>query len=308
MTTSVTNPAQIDVPASASAAEPTNRSTRPLVACRGVSVRYAIRYHYSATFKDSLFQSVRRLVGRGQGLDSDEAQKAAGDGPGRGAHAGSGEDEAARSGRGIRSFQALDGIDLEIHPGDVVGLIGRNGAGKSTLLRHLAGIEEPDVGVIERHGTIGSLLNLSTGFKSELSGKENVYLRGAILGLPRSAVDALMPKIVDFCELGEFMYAPFRTYSAGMKARLGFAVAIHINPDVLLLDEVIGVGDEKFKRKAGSIFDHMGSGRAIVLATHDSGTIKRYCNKCAWLDRGRIHRFGPADDVADEYMDAMTAD
>ncbi|MFK7959767.1 MAG: ABC transporter ATP-binding protein [Phycisphaerales bacterium] len=261
---------------------------QPLLACRQVTVRYAIRYHYADTFKDSLFiaarQAVRRLRGVARPADGETRTNA------------------------VRSFEALKNIDLEIHRGDVIGLVGRNGAGKSTLLRHLAGIEEPDDGIIERNGTIGTLLNLSTGFKSELSGIENVYLRAAILGIPRESVDELLPRIIDFCELGEFFYAPFRTYSAGMKARIGFAVAIHINPDVLLLDEVIGVGDEKFKRKAGNIFNYLKEDRAVVLATHDSGTIKRYCTKCLWLDGGAIRAFGPADEVADAYVEAMSDD
>lgn len=261
----------------------------PLVACHDMSVQYAIHYHFSDSFKDSMFHAVRSA---GRGL------KAAVRGGGR----------TARRGNETRQVTVLDHVDFEIHRGDIIGLVGRNGAGKSTLLRHLAGIEEPDSGTIERNGSIGTLLNLSTGFKSELSGVENVHLRAAILGMERQDVDRLMPGIEAFCELGEFLYAPFRTYSAGMKARLGFAVAIHINPDVLLLDEVIGVGDEKFKRKAGNIFSYLGGDKAVVLASHDSGTIKRYCNRCLWLEKGRIRMFGPADEVADAYVAEMSQD
>ncbi len=266
---------------------PTVPSAEPLLACHGVTVRYAIRYHYSDSFKDSLFHAVRS-VGRGV------ARMIRGGSAPRG--------PANRT----REVTILDAIDFEIHRGDIIGLVGRNGAGKSTLLRHLAGIEDPDAGMIVRNGSVGSLLNLSTGFKSELSGVENVHLRGAILGMTRQEIDRLMPAIESFCELGEFLYAPFRTYSAGMKARLGFAVAIHINPDILLLDEVIGVGDEKFKRKAGNIFSYLGAEKAVVLASHDSGTIKRYCNRCLWLDGGRVRMFGPAEEVADAYVAEMT--
>ncbi len=276
-----------DATTPATSATSANPPTSPLLACRGVTVRYAIRYHYSDSFKDSLFHAVRSA---GRGLIRTVRGGAAPRGP------------ANRT----REVTILDGVDFEIHRGDIIGLVGRNGAGKSTLLRHLAGIEDPDGGAIIRNGSVGSLLNLSTGFKSELSGVENVHLRGAILGMTRQEIDRLMPAIESFCELGEFLYAPFRTYSAGMKARLGFAVAIHINPDILLLDEVIGVGDEKFKRKAGNIFSYLGGEKAVVLASHDSGTIKRYCNRCLWLDGGRVRMFGPAEEVADAYVAEMT--
>jgi ABC-type polysaccharide/polyol phosphate transport system ATPase subunit len=252
-----------------------------LLECREVVVRYRIRYHYADTFKESFIHAgrhlVQRLLARG----------------------------GAPRGDGSKDFYALSGVSFEAFPGDVIGLVGHNGAGKSTLLRQLAGIEEPDSGEIVRRGTIGTLLNLSSGFKPELSGLENVHLRGAILGFSREQIDAIMPKVIEFCELGDFMYAPIKTYSAGMKARLGFSLAMYINPQIVLLDEVIGVGDEKFKQKAGNIFSYLGRDKAIILATHDAGTIKKYCNKCLWLDRGRVHRFGPAEEIADEYLAVM---
>jgi len=256
-----------------------------LLECRAISVQYRIRYHVTDTFKDSFIHAGKMLWRR---------LRSGGNGQGPQNYA--------------RDFFALKNVSFVVKAGDVVGLIGHNGAGKSTLLRHLAGIEIPDQGEVIRRGSIGTLLNLSTGFKPELSGLENVYLRGAILGLPNRAVDKIMPQIIEFCELGDFMYAPFKTYSAGMKARLGFSLAMYIKPDIVLLDEVIGVGDEKFKRKAGNIFNYPGDDRAVILATHDTATVNKYCNVCLWLDHGEVRRFGPAEEVTTEYIEVMRQD
>ncbi len=258
--------------------------SEPLLECRSISVRYRIRYHYSDTFKESFIHAGRIVYEKIRRRQRDNR------------------------GDEMRDFYALHGVTFEAYAGDVIGLVGHNGAGKSTLLRQIAGIEEPDEGEIIRRGSIGTLLNLSSGFKPELSGIENIYLRGAILGFRKDEINKIMPKILDFCELGDFIYAPFKTYSAGMKARLGFSLAMYINPQIVLLDEVIGVGDEKFKRKAGNIFSYLGSDRAIMLATHDAGTIKKYCNKCLWLDHGKMHMFGDSHEVADAYVKFMSGD
>ena len=198
-------------------------------------------------------------------------------------------------------FTALNSVSLNIFPNDKIGLVGKNGAGKSTLLRHLAGIDVPDSGSVIRRGTVAALLDLATGIKADLSGMENIYLRGAILGLKKSEVDSKLEDILNFCELGDFIYAPVRTYSSGMKARIGFAVSVNISPDVLLLDEVINVGDEKFKMKAGNIFEHSKDGSAMVLATHSLAILKQYCNKCIWMEAGKIVMEGPAEEVIDAY-------
>lgn len=252
-----------------------------LVECRDVAVRYRIRHHYGVGLKESLIRSGRRL--RNRLLRRQD--------PGR---------------PRVADFWALKQVSFSLYPGDVVGLIGTNGSGKSTLLRHLSGIEYPDRGEIILRGRVGSLLNLSSGFKPQLSGLENVFLRGAILGLSKAQVEELLPQVVEFCELGEFLYAPLSTYSAGMKARLGFSIAICIRPDVLLLDEVIGVGDARFKEKAGNVFRYFKSDdqkRTIVMATHAVGLIREHCNKALWLDGGTVRFYGDAEKVIGEYLD-----
>ena len=246
-------------------------------------MKYRIRYHRVDTFKESFIHAGRSLWRR----------------VGAGFRAGERENYS-------KDFCALKNVSFEAWPGDFIGLIGRNGAGKSTLLRQLAKIEIPDEGQIDLRGTIGTLLNLTAGFKNDLSGMENIYLRGAVLGFQKDQIDQLLPKLLDFCELGEFIYAPLKTYSAGMRARLGFSLAIYVNPDIILLDEVIGVGDQKFKRKAGNIFDHLGDSKVAVLATHSLDMIENYCSKAIWLDQGHVRRIGPTDEVLDEYLAFMT--
>ena len=244
----------------------------PLIECNSVTSRYPIQYTVEPGVKGLIKKAIRGMV------------------PGR-----------KRVDLNSDRFTALDSISLKIWPGDHIGLVGRNGAGKSTLLRHLAGIDSPDKGAIVRRGSVAALLNLTTGIKPDLSGLENIYLRGAILGLNRREVDEKLEAILDFCELGDFIYAPVRTYSSGMKARLGFAVSTNISPDVLLLDEVIGVGDERFRVKAGNIFEHARENSALVLATHQLGILEKYCNRCLWLDGGQLIMDGEAKEVIDAY-------
>jgi lipopolysaccharide transport system ATP-binding protein len=258
----------------------TDTQREPLVECRNVSVKYRIRHHYALGLKESLIRRGRRL--RNRLLRRRD--------PGR---------------PRVTDFWALKDVTFSLFAGDVVGLIGTNGSGKSTLLRHLSAIEYPDRGEVILRGRVGSLLNLSSGFKPQLSGLENVFLRGAILGLSKAQVQEVLPQVVEFCELGEFLYAPLNTYSAGMKARLGFSIAICIRPDVLLLDEVIGVGDARFKEKAGNVFRYFKSDeqeRTILMATHSVELIREHCNKALWLDRGTVRFCGEAEKVIDEYL------
>ncbi len=248
-----------------------------LINCNNVIARYPIRYRRRG-YTNPVARVVRRILSKD---DSDNAVS-----------------------NSVNEFTALNGISFDIKQGDIIGLIGNNGAGKSTLLRHLAGIEQPDVGSIKINGRVAALLNLTTGFKSELSGIENIYLRSAILGLSRSEIDNIMDEILGFCDLGDFIYAPVRTYSSGMKARLGFAISINIKPDVLLLDEVIGVGDERFRVKAGNIFEHTDPSSALVIATHQLETISTYCTQCIWMESGAIRMTGKADCVIDSYRES----
>jgi ABC-type polysaccharide/polyol phosphate transport system ATPase subunit len=200
-------------------------------------------------------------------------------------------------------FTALDDVSLEVEPGTVFGLIGPNGAGKSTLLKCLAHIYLPDSGSIRVNGRMSSLLELGTGFHPDLSGRENVYLNGSILGLPRKEIARRFDEIVGFAELERFIDNPIKTYSSGMVVRLGFSVATCIEPEVLLVDEVLAVGDTRFKRKSRQRMEELlTSGSTIVLVAHDLPTIKSLCRDAASLVDGRVRRVGDAADVVDDYL------
>lgn len=200
-------------------------------------------------------------------------------------------------------FWALRDINLAVYPGQVLGLLGRNGAGKTTLLKTLAGILAPDRGRVEVRGRVGCLLSFGVGFNPNLSGRENIYLNGSVLGLSERDIDARLDEIVAFCELEEFLDAPVRTYSAGMRGRLGFSIAIHIDPDVLILDEVLTVGDDYFRAKAGSIVDRFRrSEKTVIIASHSMTLIREVCTHAAWLDRGEVRMLGAPADVTRAYV------
>ncbi len=212
----------------------------------------------------------------------------------------------AGNGRWSAEFWALRGVDFVAHPGDVVGIVGRNGSGKTTLLKTLAGILEPDRGRVQVRGKVGCLLSFGVGFNPNLSGRENIYLNGSILGLRRREIDERFERIVAFSELGNFIDAPVQTYSAGMRGRLGFSIAIHIDPDVLLLDEVLSVGDTAFRAKAGSILDRFrGEHKTVVLATHNMTLVHEMCTRALWLQDGRIAMAGRPDEIVAAYTAAQ---
>ena len=193
-----------------------------------------------------------------------------------------------------REIWALRDVTLQIEPGEAVGLIGRNGSGKTTLLRLVAGIFSPTSGTVAAGGSIASLLELGAGFHPDFTGRENVYLNAAIHGLKRDYVRARMDDIVEFAELQQFIDLPVRTYSAGMYVRLGFAVATHLQPNVLLLDEVFAVGDEVFQRKCFErIFDFKQKGGTIVFVSHDAPSVARLCERAVLLNDGRLEMDGP---------------
>ncbi len=199
-------------------------------------------------------------------------------------------------------FWALHEVSLGVQQGEVVGLIGPNGAGKSTLLKVVARVLHPTEGRVRLHGRIAPLLELGAGFDAELSGRENVYLNGALLGFNRQNISARFDRIVDFAGLREFIDAPLRTYSSGMVARLGFAIATDVQPEVLIVDEILGVGDAEFHRKAAQrINDFRERGTTILLVSHDLASVEAMCQRVIWLDHGRVVAGGPTAQVVEQY-------
>lgn len=210
--------------------------------------------------------------------------------------------------RDSRTIWALKDISFEITPGEVVGIIGRNGAGKSTLLKILSRITEPTSGRVELYGRTASLLEVGTGFHAELTGRENVYLNGAILGMPKSEIKRKFDEIVAFAEIEKFIDTPVKFYSTGMYVRLAFAVAAHLEPEVLVLDEVLAVGDTAFQQKClGKMREVSGHGRTVLLVSHSMMAVSQLCKKVLWLDEGRLQQLGPSDSVIRCYLDAQKA-
>ncbi|MCU0580713.1 MAG: ABC transporter ATP-binding protein [Desulfobacterota bacterium] len=203
--------------------------------------------------------------------------------------------------RGER-FEVFSHLDLEIPRGISLGVIGRNGSGKSTLLKLLAGIYKPDGGTIQLEGRVASLIELGAGFHPEFTGRENVFINGAVMGLSRKEIEARFDRIVRFAELESFIDAPVRTYSSGMYVRLGFSVAVNVDPDILLVDEVLAVGDESFSHKClDQMIAFKKAGKTIVLVTHDLPTVERFCEEAVWLDGGCLRAQGPPRQVVDAY-------
>ena len=200
------------------------------------------------------------------------------------------------------SFWALRDVNFEVQPGEVVGIIGRNGAGKSTLLKILSRITAPTRGHVEVRGRLASLLEVGTGFHPELSGRENIYMNGSILGMSRREIDRRFDEIVAFAEVEKFIDTPVKRYSSGMYVRLAFAVAAHLEPDVLIVDEVLAVGDAEFQRKClGKLGDVARAGRAVVLVSHNLGAVRDLCSAVAVFDKGALQFCGPAVQGIDFY-------
>ena len=204
---------------------------------------------------------------------------------------------------------ALRDVDLQVPQGATLGIVGRNGAGKSTLLKVLSRITEPTSGVSRTRGTVGSLLEVGTGFHPELTGRENVFLNGAVLGMPRTVVARRLDEIVEFSGIGRFLDTPVKRYSSGMYLRLAFAVAAHVDADVLLVDEVLAVGDAEFQRRCLGRMEDIGrSGRTVVFISHNLDAVTRLCSTALWLDGGRVRALGRTADVVDDYLLAATPD
>lgn len=206
------------------------------------------------------------------------------------------------------SFWALQGVSLEVREGEVLGLIGRNGAGKTTLLKILSRITCPTTGWAEIHGRVGSLLEVGTGFHPELTGRENTFLSGAILGMGKNEISRKFDEIVAFAELEKFIDTPVKHYSSGMYVRLAFAVAAHLEPEILLVDEVLAVGDINFQKKClGKMGDVAQQGRTVILVSHQLNQIRRLCSRVVWIEGGAIQRDGSAHDVASAYEVMMVS-
>jgi lipopolysaccharide transport system ATP-binding protein len=203
----------------------------------------------------------------------------------------------------IETFWALRDVSFEVEAGEIVGLIGRNGAGKSTLLKLLSRITEPTEGRAEIFGRVGSLLEVGTGFDRELTGGENIFLSGAILGMRKAEIERKFDEIVAFAEIETFVDTPVKRYSSGMYLRLAFAVAAHLEPEILLLDEVLAVGDAAFqKRCLGKMEEVAGVGRTVLFVSHNMAAIARFCTRCLWIDQGRLRAAGTTEDIVSAYM------
>lgn len=241
----------------------------PVVELADVTVRYRVPRERYRTFKEF---AIRRVQGRVQ----------------------------------FEDLLALDGVSLQVHKGEVFGLVGANGAGKTTLLRLVARVMRPTKGRVIVRGRVAPLLAMGAGFHPELTGRENVFLNGALLGYTRHQIEERMDWIVNFSELGAFIDAPLRTYSSGMMARLGFAVATAHMPDVLIVDEVLSVGDIAFQEKSSArIREFREAGATILLVSHSMGAVKKMCNRAAWLDHGRVMELGDAAQVVEKFEKYM---
>jgi len=204
--------------------------------------------------------------------------------------------------KGYREFTPLNDISFEIKKGDFFGIVGRNGSGKSTLLKTIAGIYAPNNGLVQVNGTLVPFIELGVGFNPELTGRENVFLNGALLGFSREEMEAMYDKIVEFAELEEFMEERLKNYSTGMQVRLAFSIAIRAEGDILLLDEVLAVGDEAFQRKCFAYFERLKRNKkTVILVTHDMSSVERYCNKALMISDGEIEIIGDPNQVAAAY-------
>ena len=240
-----------------------------VVRVENVSVRYRVPHERISTFKEYAIRALQRRV------TYDE-------------------------------FFALRDVTLDVSAGEVFGVIGRNGAGKSTLLRVISQVMKPSSGRVWRQGSVAPLLELGAGFHPELTGRENVFLNGALLGHSREAMRNRFDEIVGFAELENFIDTPIRNYSSGMQARLGFAVATAVQPEILIVDEVLSVGDERFQEKCTArIEEFQRNGATILLVSHQAKLVEKLCNRAVWLDGGRAQAIGPAREVVQRYQEGI---
>lgn len=263
----MSSPTASDV--AAEAAAPPRPSGEPVMALEGVSVRYRVPRERIHSFKDYAIRWMKRKI------VYDE-------------------------------FWALKDVSFDVRPREVMGVIGHNGAGKSTLLKLIARVMQPTTGRVMVRGRVAPLLELGAGFDTELTGRENVYLNGAVLGFRKADIAERFDRIVDFAGLREFIDMPLRTYSTGMSMRLGFAVATDIQPEILILDEVLSVGDAEFSKKSEArIRSLRDKSEAVLMVSHDLKLIADLCSRVAWLDHGRLRALGPAKEVVELYKSSI---
>ncbi len=255
------------------------------VKVEGLSKQYRIGKQESyRTFRDTITSALTAPARRVAGLLSGNASAAA---------------------NLTETIWALRDINFEVKHGEVVGIIGRNGAGKSTLLKILSRITEPTEGTIDIFGRVGALLEVGTGFHPELTGRENVYLNGAILGMSRDDIRRKFDEIVDFAGVEKFIDTPVKHYSSGMGLRLGFAVAAHLEPDILIVDEVLAVGDAEFQKKCiGKMSDVAGEGRTVLFVSHNMAAVQQMCTRVVWLDKGTLVNDGAVHETLKYYVTA----
>ena len=206
----------------------------------------------------------------------------------------------------VKEFWAVDGVTFSLEKGSMLGIVGSNGAGKSTLLKVITGIMEPTRGKVKVNGTIAALLELASGFDGDLTVRENTYLRGAMLGYTRAYMNEMYGSIIEFAELEEFQDRPFKQLSSGMKSRLAFSIASLVEPEILILDEVLSVGDGAFKKKSEEkMREIIGGGATTILVSHSNTQIREMCNKVLWLDRGKQIAFGDTPEIMDRYEEFL---
>lgn len=202
-----------------------------------------------------------------------------------------------------QEFTALEDVSFTVKQGETLGLVGRNGAGKSTMLKVISGILKPTEGSVVTHGNVVPMLELGSGFDFDLTGRENIFLNGAILGYSEEFLKEKYEEIVAFSELGEFINTPIRNYSSGMLARLAFSVATMVHPDILIVDEILSVGDAQFQEKSKArMLELMGGGTTVLFVSHNIEQIRGMCNRVIWLEHGRVEALGPSEDVCQQFM------
>lgn len=257
---------------------------KPVITVEGISKRYMLGVIDRHTFRDEMLYRWHRLRGR----DPNE-------------HLGK-VNHPARRGRG--EFWALKDVSFSVEQGEVVGVIGANGAGKSTLLKILTRITEPTAGRAVIRGRVGSLLEVGTGFHPELTGRENIYMNGAILGMKTREIDAKFDEIVDFSGVEKFIDTPVKRYSSGMHVRLAFSVAAHLEPEILLVDEVLAVGDAQFQKKClGKMGNVARAGRTVLFVSHNMAAMQNLCQRGVWLQHGRLQQIGEIETVVKAYLE-----